>query len=309
MQKDLCVVLMTSYNHEKYIRESIESVINQTYKNLKLVIVDDFSTDDSRKIIKEYAAKYPNKIFYIFNEINMHVNRSFNRGLEFIKEKFDPEFFACIASDDIFEKDKIEKQIDFLKKYDLDGVSSKGKYINEKSKILAPIEMDNLFNKNLYAIEDIEKIKNFYYMDIVGGPLIQSMVFKFPVIYRLKMDLTSISDDYSLMLRFFNNGYKLGYLNEFLWRYRRHDTNVSKNYDYIFVVLDVIYKYIPKKYRNVAIFKQFFITGIYKIFIHDQKADGIRFIWMSLAYLNLDGIKFIGKKFFGGIKFILRSKK
>jgi len=308
MQKDLCVVLMTSYNHEKYIKDAIESVINQTYKNLK-VVVDDCSIDNSREIIKEYVKKYPDKVYHIFNEINMHVNRSFNRGLEFIKEKFDPEFFACIASDDMFELDKIEEQIEFLKKYNLDGVSSKGKYINKNDDIFSVIEMDILFNKDLYDKNELKNIKRFYYTNISGGPLIQSMSFLFSVIYNLKMDLTFISDDYSLMLRFFNNGYNLGHISKYLWKYRRHQTNISKTQDYIFIVLDVIYKYIPNEYKSVAIFKQSFITGIYKFFIHNQKVEGLRFIWISLVYLNVDGIKFIVNKFFKGIKFIKRSRK
>ena len=66
-QKYICTVLLISYNHERYIRTAIESVLSQKTKyKYKIHIFDDASTDKSTEIAKEYANKYPGKIYFFF---------------------------------------------------------------------------------------------------------------------------------------------------------------------------------------------------------------------------------------------------
>ena len=73
-------VIMPVYNVEKYIQDSIESVLNQTYPNIELIIVDDKSTDSSSQIAARYAAKYPN-VKLIANAKNALVGYSRNIGV------------------------------------------------------------------------------------------------------------------------------------------------------------------------------------------------------------------------------------
>ena len=60
--EDLVSIIMPTYNCEKYIADSIETVIKQTYKNWELIIVDDYSTDDTKTIVENYTKQYPNII-------------------------------------------------------------------------------------------------------------------------------------------------------------------------------------------------------------------------------------------------------
>lgn len=100
-------VLLTSYNHAKYLRESIESVLNQTYKNFELIIWDDASTDDSWNIISSYT---DSRIRAFSNETNQFI--------EYIRKAISDvakgEYIAIHHSDDVWEVDKLEKQVAFL---------------------------------------------------------------------------------------------------------------------------------------------------------------------------------------------------
>lgn len=107
---DLVSIIMPSYNTGKYIAASIESILNQTYNNWELIIVDDCSTDNSHEIIKEFAIK-DNRIRYLKNEKNSGAAVSRNRALREAKGKW----IAFLDSDDLWAKDKLEKQIKFMK--------------------------------------------------------------------------------------------------------------------------------------------------------------------------------------------------
>lgn len=102
-------VLLTSYNHEKYLRESIESVLQQTYTEFEFIIVDDCSTDDSWKIICEYKKKYP-QIITIRHEYN------WGSGIiaDTVKNYATGEYIAVHHSDDIWDKNKLQKQVSAL---------------------------------------------------------------------------------------------------------------------------------------------------------------------------------------------------
>jgi len=104
-------VIMPSYNHEKYLSEAIESVLNQAFPDFELIIIDDGSKDKSKEIIKAYEKK-DNRIHAIFHENNKGIARTMNEGLEKAKGKF----IALFSSDDVWVKDKLEKQLKILEK-------------------------------------------------------------------------------------------------------------------------------------------------------------------------------------------------
>jgi len=106
---DLVSVIMPSYNTAKFIKESIESVLNQTYSNLELIIVDDCSTDNTDEVVCSIADE---RIVYIKNDINSGAAVSRNRAIREAKGKW----IAFLDSDDIWQADKLEKQLGFMKK-------------------------------------------------------------------------------------------------------------------------------------------------------------------------------------------------
>ncbi len=99
-------VILTSYNHEKFLRQSIESVLNQTYKDYELMIVDDCSSDHSWNIISEYKERYP-QITAIRHDYNWH------GGIidDMVRNYASGDYIAVHHSDDLWMSDKLEKQV------------------------------------------------------------------------------------------------------------------------------------------------------------------------------------------------------
>ena len=112
-------VIVPVYNAEKYLSKTLNSIINQTYKNLEIIIIDDCSTDDSKKLIKSYASK-DDRIRPFYSEINQGVSKSRNMGLK----TFTGDFVLFVDSDDILTKDAIEIMVDRAEKYDGDVIDS-----------------------------------------------------------------------------------------------------------------------------------------------------------------------------------------
>ena len=102
-------VLMANYNNQRYLKQSIESILNQTYKNFDFLIIDDHSSDDSIKIIKSYSDK---RIKLIKNHKNLGLTRSLNIGLKNINT----EYIARMDADDISFPRRLKNQYDFLEK-------------------------------------------------------------------------------------------------------------------------------------------------------------------------------------------------
>lgn len=100
-------VLMSVYNGEKYLREAINSILNQTFKDFEFLIIDDGSTDSSRDIISSYGDP---RIRLLGNEKNMGLTRSLNKGLTLAKG----EYIARMDADDMSTYDRLEKQVAYM---------------------------------------------------------------------------------------------------------------------------------------------------------------------------------------------------
>lgn len=100
-------IILTSYNHEKYIRDSISSALNQTFTDFELIIWDDHSSDRSWEIIQQFTDP---RIVAIQNPINLR-GGNIKRAIQSVTKG---EYIAIHHSDDIWELDKLEKQVRFL---------------------------------------------------------------------------------------------------------------------------------------------------------------------------------------------------
>jgi teichuronic acid biosynthesis glycosyltransferase TuaG len=135
-------IIVPVYNSQKYISKTINSVFRQTYKNWKLIIIDDASTDDTKKILETIfkKKKVRKKITILKNNINRGQAFSRNRGLKYSKSKF----VTFLDSDDFWQKNKLKKQIKFMLKYNYDFTYSDYKSI--KNNKIKTIKTPNFFN-------------------------------------------------------------------------------------------------------------------------------------------------------------------
>lgn len=122
----LVSVRIPSYNHEKYIFECISSVLNQTYKNYEIVIVDDCSTDRTLEIIREFKDSR-------VKVDSLSINFGMNVAVEECMSSCNGEYIANMCSDDLWAPTKLEKQVLFLEQNkSYDAVFTGVEFIDEK---------------------------------------------------------------------------------------------------------------------------------------------------------------------------------
>lgn len=108
---DKVSVIVTCYNHEKYIKECLESIFNQTYNNIELIVINDGSKDNSEQVIVETLAQSPFKETTHFYQDNMGACLTRNRGLDLVSG----EYILIVDSDNYLEKNHIQTSLEALK--------------------------------------------------------------------------------------------------------------------------------------------------------------------------------------------------
>ncbi len=228
-KKPLVSVLMPCYNNRDYVGRAIESILNQTYKKIELIIVDDFSDDDSWDIIKEYEKKDP-RVRIFRNNKNINIAKTRNKLLSKVSPK--AMYIALLDADDLSLKDRLERQVCFLEKNkDYAAVGTQLVLINEGGRKIGVKKYPRKYS------EIKKKILHF-------NPFAQSsmMIRKSAIdevgLYDEKMVR---SEDYDLWIRIILRGYKMGNLSDFLTKYRVHKSqgkylNSQVNFLYSFKV-------------------------------------------------------------------------
>lgn len=199
-------IVMPVYNGEKYLKQSITSVINQTFKDWNLIIVDDCSTDSSPKIMNEYA-KSDNRIQVIHNKVNSKIPASLNNGFE----KASGRYYTWTSDDNIYEHDAIEKMVNYLDEHiDIGLVYSNMRFIDEEGSETGIYESkpEDIFSNNCVGAcfmyrSDIAKEAGKYSADWF------------------------LVEDYEYWLRIRNIS-KIGHIDELLYKYRRHEKSLSE---------------------------------------------------------------------------------
>lgn len=207
----LVSIVVPCYNHEKYVKETIESIINQTYKNIELIVIDDGSKDNSVSVIQELADKYG---FTFIHRPNKGLSATLNEGIRLSKGKY---FCAC-ASDDIYMLDKIEKQVQFMETNPEYGMCY-GKIVEfDDSGYKKEREIKNA--KSGWCFEELI-LSNFI-------PAVSQMIKRdiFEDVGNFDEDL--YIEDWDMWLRIVYK-YKIGYVDNYLAYYRLHSNNCSSN--------------------------------------------------------------------------------
>ena len=218
MRKEPFITVFTpNFNGSRYISETIESVLNQTYSNFEYIIVDDCSTDNSWQIIQEYAKK-DNRIKPYKNKKNLHIVKTRNRGFKLSSSN--AKYFAIIDSDDVALPYRFKVQVEFLEKNpDFGLVGSDTIIINENSQIIG-------FRKYPSTNNEIRKVITRI------NPIAQSSVtLRKKAIEEVGMyDLNwKVAQDYDYWLRV-GILWKIGNIKRPLIKYRLSKTQIKKTH-------------------------------------------------------------------------------
>lgn len=202
--KKLVSIVLPVYNGEKYLSKAIESVLNQTYTNFELIIVNDCSTDSSEDIILKYKEHDP-RIIYVKNDVNSKLPKSLNNGFGIAKG----EYYTWTSDDNMYCEDAIETMVKFL----------------DENEDVALVFAGCIF---IYADKNVQQKYlpkgELIYNNTVGACfLYRSDVAKAIGEYREDLFLV---EDYEYWLRI-NCNYKIKQLEKYLYLYRFHDRSLT----------------------------------------------------------------------------------
>ena len=245
-------IVLPNYNSEAYVSETINSVINQTFKNWKLTIVDDNSNIETRKVLKNYT-DHPN-----INIIWLKKNKrpGFCRNLAMRNSK--SEYIAFIDSDDIWEKEKLSKQLDFM---------IKNKYYFTYTNYHA-----FGFGGKTNNLREIKSPKYFNFEQFTRNTSIatSTMIVKKSSIGNVKFSNTRICEDYFFKCQILK---KINYaycLSENLTKYRiRNDSLQSNKIRNLYWIW-----YINKNYNKLSFFDN--LISLLYISINSLKKYGFK---------------------------------
>lgn len=229
----ISVIMSTYKEDERLLRESIESILNQTYRDFEYIIILDYPDNDVHKsVIEEYALKDDRIHFYI-NEKNMGLTDSLNRGLSLCHG----EYIARMDADDISLPDRLERQMKYLEKNHYDLIGGITEMINENGSLLYSIKS---------VPTDPKKInKALRYSQCIAHPtwLGRKEVFEKNAGYRHM----PLCEDYDFTLRAVLNGFVVSNLNEAVLKYRMTSNSISRSNlfeQYLYM------SYITNEYKN-----------------------------------------------------------
>jgi len=144
-------VIIPNYNHSRFLKQRLDSILNQTYRDYEVIILDDCSTDNSREIISNYKARYPEIRAYFYESNSGNPFTQWNSGVS----KANGEYIWIAESDDYAEHEFLEKTVNVLNQYQNTGlVFSDSKIINEEkgTEYLASERRRIFSNDNLIRI-------------------------------------------------------------------------------------------------------------------------------------------------------------
>ncbi|QRO13660.1 glycosyltransferase [Moraxella osloensis] len=244
----LVSIVIPCYNHENFVQECIQSVIDQTYQNVELIIIDDGSKDNSVKKIQEMIPNCEERFarFEFRHRPNKGLSATLNEALGWCNGKY----YSAIASDDIMLPHKTSKQIELMLNNDVVGVFGAVQYIDENGNLGKKFsQKDKLVNFEDIMFSEftliaatqmllLEKVRE------IGG-------------YRDGM----IIEDWYMWLKLMENGDKSLYINEIFCLYRKHSSNsMSDPYK-----IGLGYLQVVNEFSQHSLYKKTYIRAIWNI--------------------------------------------
>ncbi len=250
----LVSVIMPCYNSSKYLSKSIESVIQQTYGNIELIIIDDCSTDNSLSIINDFISK-DKRIKLLKLEKNSGAAIARNKGIKLAKGKF----IAFLDSDDYWLKDKLKIQVTFM-------------INNNYSFSFCNLTVFDEIKNSYYLPKESNKVSVITFNDLLFQNLIgtSSVLIDVSKLNEFEMPLMKSGQDYATWLLILKSGILAYGLRKNLVIYTKRNSSLSSNK---FKSIKQVF-YIHRTILRLPLFSTFFYTIF---FIINTSIKKIRF--------------------------------
>lgn len=297
--KDKVDILIATYNTKiEYLKKQIDSIINQTYKNINIIISDDNSSNEQvKETLKKYKEKDKRITLYLQEE-----NKGYIKNFEFLLQQSDAEYIMFSDHDDIWYPEKVEKSLQVLKDKKVDLVYCNAHQINENDEI---IKQDYFKYKNMPLIDGKSKLAITRYIGIGCSQIFTKKIKEKMLPYTDKV----IAQDW-LASFLANEGNGMSYIDEKLFGYRLHNTNVfggrnlSQNLERWKKEYGTNYKSFLK-YRNEKVIDKAYLDGAIMELQYSNVEENKIFIKKLINYYeNLKKSKFINFHIFKYFNFL-----
>ena len=236
MSKIKVSVIVPVYNVEPYLEKCLNSLVNQTLKDIEIIVVNDGSPDNSQKIIDKFEKKYKQITSYI--KENGGLSDARNYGIS----KSNGEYLSFIDSDDYIEENMLEKMYNKAKKENLDVVVCNciQVYDNGQEEIKSNLNMSK------------DNVKNY----IISPPMACTRIYKKELFNKYKFKKGILYEDLELTPRLITSTKKVGFIDEGLYYYLQRSGSIMKQKEFnnklldIFSVLETLKKELYKDYPN-----------------------------------------------------------
>ena len=206
----LVSVVLATYNGEKYLRQQLDSILQQDYPNIEIVVTDDCSSDSTLTILQEYASKYPSILIYA-NDTNLGLNKNFEKGMLLAQG----EYIAISDQDDIWKKEKITTLMNKIGNHAI---------IYHDSEL---IDLNGLsLNRKLSDIKQLGDFDNCLNVAIVANVPGHAMLFKKSLVDQCIPfpENAILYDHWMAFVATFSTGIK--FISRPLVMYRQHENNI-----------------------------------------------------------------------------------
>ncbi len=211
-------IIMPTYNGEKYLEQQLQSLLEQSYQNIRIIISDDNSSDNTTDILKKYKEK-DKRIEIYFQEKNLGVVKN----IEFLLKKVENPFYMLCDQDDYWLPEKVQKSIDTLKQNDADLVFGDLEVVDENLNTIYPSYNDFMHISRKIKNNINKKDINYLYNCVTGCTILakkETISWVLPIPIKSGF---SIHDHWIGIMSSING--KLAYIQEKYIKYRQHGDN------------------------------------------------------------------------------------
>lgn len=272
-------IILPTYNGEKYIQQSIDSVIDQTFMDWELIIVDDCSTDSTPKIVKAYADK-DNRISVIHNDVNKRLPSSLNIG--FVSAKGD--YLTWTSDDNYYLPRAIEEMVSYLDNH------------GEKPMVVTNMDVADENGKLLYTLDNYDDHR-MYLCNCAGACFMYRRYILNEVgEYDPAMFLV---EDYDYWLRILFRYGSIGHISKTLYTYRMHSQSLTgkRLYDINQQMQRMRWKYIEELLVRLRTDNESLSQLYYELYDNDVEIDKINSVFVNyLPLIQMDEEKDIDGK-------------
>lgn len=295
-------VIIPVYNSSTYLRKCLDSVVNQTLKDIEIIVINDGSTDDSKNIIEEYSCKYKNIIF--IDQENKGIGKTRNIGIK----KATGEYITFVDSDDYIKENMLEEYYKYAKKHNFDLViGSYIKKINNK---------EIIFENNKFKTGNVKTTPQILYL-IEYGPWAKLYKREMLINNNIYFDEKRKYEDMPFVSKALLKSKLIGQITEPYYYYIIHNNSETTTMDKrVFDILDIL-KEIKDYYKREYYLRDeldYVIIDKVTTYMLQQRVQKdnklrIKFIDAGYAFLNKNIKNWRGNKYYKKTNFLKRIIK